>query len=90
MKVKPDNTAASAFSRNIRWYSLGEHFCCAISKVRRSIVSQDAKVKLVIMAGIDLLLRRWRRPMAIVLLRWWMQLEHAPMRQVPIRPLPAA
>jgi hypothetical protein len=62
-RVSPEITAASAFSLTIRRYSAGEHLFCAISNVRRRIVSHDANIKPVIMAGVDTLLRRWRDAM---------------------------
>jgi hypothetical protein len=60
----PDVAAASAFSSTIRRYSAGEHLFCAISIVRRAIVSQDAIIRSVIMTGRDSLLRLLRGFMA--------------------------
>jgi hypothetical protein len=45
--------AAAAFSLIMRRYSAGEHLFCAISNVRRAIVSQDANISSVIVSGSD-------------------------------------
>lgn len=56
----PDVAAAATFSRTMRRYSAGEHLFCAISNVRRAMVSQDASIKSVIIIGSDDVLRRLR------------------------------
>jgi hypothetical protein len=60
MNFNPDAAAASAFSATIRRYSNGEHVFCAISSVRRAIVSQDATIRSAIMPGSDKFLRHLR------------------------------
>jgi hypothetical protein len=60
ISLSPDVAAARAFSRTIRWYSAGEHLFCAISSVRRAIVSHDAIIRSVTIIGSDTVLRRLR------------------------------
>jgi hypothetical protein len=65
----PDVAAAAAFSRTTRRYSAGEHLFCAISHARRAMVSQDADIKLVIIAVNEVVVRRLRAFMPILLPR---------------------
>ena len=60
ISLSPDVAAAMAFSRTMRWYSAGEHLLCAISSVRRAMVSHDAIIRPVIIIGSDAVLRRLR------------------------------
>jgi hypothetical protein len=60
INFRPDSIAATGFSRNIRWYSVGEHVFCQISIVRRPIVSQEASVRSAINKGTKTALRDLR------------------------------
>jgi hypothetical protein len=55
MSINPAIAAASAFSSNIRLYSVGEHLFSAISSARRVTVSHDATISSAIIAGRDVL-----------------------------------
>jgi hypothetical protein len=57
MKINPAIAAASAFSSNIRLYSVGEHLFSAISSARRVTVSHDATSSSLIIVGRDILRR---------------------------------
>jgi transposase-like protein len=61
---RPVSTAAAAFSWTMRRYSAAEQELCAIIKVRRAIVSQDAQASSVIIKGAGTAGRRLRDFMA--------------------------
>jgi hypothetical protein len=78
MSFDADKAAASTFSPNIRRYSAGEHWFCAISIARRVMVSQDASIISAIIVETDVLLRL--RVFIVNRLPWSITVRRVPNR----------